>query len=80
MVHTAKMPRESLINNLSRHYKSIAQQVAELAVGGDSKLLLSPDFADLPGFRSFLGESIELEVLPDRCYFQGCYPEFGTVS
>jgi len=63
-VHTAKMPRESLINNLSRHYKSIAQQVAELAVGGDSKLLLSADFADLPGFRSFLGESIELEVLP----------------
>lgn len=63
-VHTAKMPRESLINNLSRHYKSIGQQVAELAVGGDSKLLLSPDFAGLPGFRSFLGESIELEVLP----------------
>jgi len=63
-VHTAKMPRESLISNLSKHYKSIGQQVAELAVGGDSKLLLSPDFADLPGFRSFLGGSIELEVLP----------------
>ncbi len=63
-VHTAKMPRESLINNLSRHYKSIAQQVAELAVGGDSKLLLSAEFADLPGFQSYLGESIELEVLP----------------
>jgi len=62
-VHTAKMPRESLINNLSRHYKSIGQQIAELAAG-DSKLLLSPEFADLPGFRSFLGESIELEVLP----------------
>jgi hypothetical protein len=63
-VHAAKMPRESLINYLSRDYKSIGQQVAELAEGGDSKLLLSPDFADLPGFRSFLGESIELEVLP----------------
>jgi len=63
-VHTAKMPRESLINNLSRHYKSIGQQVAELAVGGDSKLLLSPNFAELPGFRSFIDESIELEVLP----------------
>lgn len=63
-VHTAKMPRESLVNNLSRHYKSIGQQVAELAVGGDSKLLLSPEFAGLPGFRSFLGESIELELLP----------------
>lgn len=63
-VHTAKMPRESLIQNLSRHYKSIGQQVSELASAGDSKLLLSPEFAELPGFRSFLGESIELEVLP----------------
>ncbi|MEX0963149.1 MAG: hypothetical protein WDZ52_03785 [Pseudohongiellaceae bacterium] len=63
-VHTAKMPQESLVNNLSRHYKSIAEQVAELAASGDNKLLLSPDFAELPGFRAFLGESIELEVLP----------------
>lgn len=62
-VHTAKMPRESLINNLSRHYKSIAKQVAELAVG-DSKLILSPEFGDLPGFRSFLGKTIAMEVLP----------------
>ena len=41
-VHTAKMPRESLISNLSGHYKSIGQQVAELAAVGNSKLLLSP--------------------------------------
>tara|TARA_R110002073_G_scaffold74173_7_gene181584 strand:- start:3664 stop:4404 length:741 start_codon:yes stop_codon:yes gene_type:complete len=63
-VHTAKMPRESLVNNLSRHYKSIAQQVAELSGAGDCKLLLSPEFAELPGFRSFLSSSIDLEVLP----------------
>ena len=63
-VYTIKMPRESLIKNFSGHYKSICQQVAELAVGGDSKILLSRDFAELPGFRSFMGESIELEVLP----------------
>ncbi len=63
-VHTAKMPRESLVNNLSRHYRSIGQQVAELAGQGDSKLLLSPEFAELPGFRSYLGGSIDLEVLP----------------
>jgi hypothetical protein len=65
-VHTAKLPRENLIKNLSRHYKSIAQQVADLAIAGDSKLLLSPEFADLPGLRSFIGESIDLEVIqPD---------------
>lgn len=62
--HTAKMPRESLVNNLSRHYKSIVQQLTELNVAGDSKLLLSPEFAALPGFQSYLGESIGLEILP----------------
>ena len=63
-VYTAKMPRESLVNNLSKHYKSISQQLAQLAMDTNCKLLLSSDFAGLPGFRSFLGESIELEELP----------------
>ena len=63
-VHTAKMPRESLINNLSRHYKSIGQQIAELAVAGQSKILLSPEFAELPGLQSFLGQSFDLELVP----------------
>jgi hypothetical protein len=63
-VHTAKMPRESLITNLSRHYKSIGQQIAELAVAGQSKILLSPEFAELPGLHSFLGQSFDLELVP----------------
>lgn len=63
-VHTAKMPRENLISILSRHYKSIGQQVAELAAVGNSKLLLSPEFAALPGFNSYLSESIKTKLLP----------------
>ncbi|MEZ7830481.1 MAG: hypothetical protein QMC06_02915 [Gammaproteobacteria bacterium] len=63
-VHTAKMPRESLISNLSGHYKSIGQQVAELAAVGNSKLLLSPEFAELPGFHSYLSEGIKITLLP----------------
>ena len=63
-VHTAKMPRESLISNLSRHYKSIGQQVAELAAAGNSKLLLSAEFAELPGFHSYLSQNIEIKLLP----------------
>ena len=63
-VHTAKMPRESLISNLSRHYKAIGQQVTELAAADNSKLLLSPEFAGLPGFHSFLSKSIKIELLP----------------
>jgi hypothetical protein len=63
-VHTAKMPRESLISNLSGYYKSIGQQVAELAAVGNSKLLLSPEFAELPGFHSYLSESIKITLLP----------------
>jgi len=63
-VHTAKMPRESLISNLSGHYKSIGQQVAELAAVGNSELLLSPEFAELPGFHSYLSENIKITLLP----------------
>lgn len=63
-VHTAKMPRESLISNLSRHYKSIGQQISELSSAGNSKLLLSPAFADLPGFQSYLADDIKLKLLP----------------
>ena len=63
-VHTAKMPRESLISNLSGYYKSIGQQVAELAAVGNSELLLSPEFAELPGFHSYLSENIKITLLP----------------
>jgi hypothetical protein len=62
-VHTAKMPRESLISSLSGHYKRIAQQLAELASNGDSKIALSHELSELPGFIAALDATIGLEVL-----------------
>ncbi len=63
-VHTAKMPRESLIKNLGRHYKSIGQQIAELASGVESKIILSSEFQELPGFTTSLSKYRDLQILP----------------
>jgi hypothetical protein len=63
-VHTAKMPRESLANNFAKHFKSISQQIAELAKGEEPKILLSSEFADLPGFTASLGGYRDLKILP----------------
>lgn len=79
-VHTAKMPRESLVNNLSRHYKSIAQQIGELSAAGDSKLLLSPEFAELPGFRAHLGEGVNLEVLAPEAISAAVLRNRGSIE
>ena len=79
-VHTAKMPRESLINNLSRHYKSIGQQIAELAVAGQSKILLSPEFAGLPGLQAFLGQSFDLEILPADAISKSIFQHTDSIA
>lgn len=62
-VHTAKMPRESLVNNLSGHYKKIAQQIAALAAGKDIQLLISSELAELPGFTASLDNYNKVKVL-----------------
>lgn len=63
-MHTAKMPRESLINNLAKHFRNINQQIAELAKGEDPKILLSSEFADLPGFTASLDDYHDFKILP----------------
>lgn len=63
-VHTVKMPRESLSNSLGRLYKSIGQQIAELVSGVDTKILLSSEFEELPGFVASLNKYNNIEILP----------------
>ncbi len=63
-VHTAKMPRESLINSLAGYYKNIEQQIAELVSAGDTKILLSSGFEELPGFSASLDAYSHIELLP----------------
>lgn len=71
-VHTAKMPRESLLNNLSGHYKNIGQQIAALAAGTDVQLLLSGELAKLPGFIASLASYDKLKVLQAEAVSAGC--------
>ncbi len=63
-VYTAKIPRESLINSLARYYKSIGQQIAELVSDADSKILLSSEFGELPGFTASLDAYSAIELVP----------------
>lgn len=63
-VHTAKMPRESLLSNLGKYYKSIGQQLAQLATGEDTKILLSNEFEELPGFTASLNDYRDIQILP----------------
>jgi len=53
-VHTAKMPRESLINKLTPYYQNIEEQIAALAAGEPIHLLLNGELAQLPGFTASL--------------------------
>lgn len=62
-VHTAKMPRESLLNNLSGHYKNIGQQIAALAAGRNVQLLISGELAELPGFTASLAGYNSMKIL-----------------
>ena len=71
-VHTAKMPRESLINNLSGHYKKISQQIAALDTGKDNQLLLSARVAALPGFTASLRSHRNLRVLEPHTINRAC--------
>jgi len=87
-VHTAKMPRESLINSLNGYYKKINQQLSALVTvtSGDSdstneglnkrlnncQLLLSKSMASLPGFISSLNGHDNLRVLADDSINSAC--------
>ncbi len=62
-VYTAKMPRESLINNLSSYYQKINHQIAALDSEQDSQLLVSAGLASLPGFTASLSSYSDLRIL-----------------
>lgn len=71
-VHTAKIPRESLVSTLSGHYLKINQQIASLASSGSPRLLLSTAIAALPGFKTLLGANHALEVIEPETVINAC--------
>lgn len=62
-LHTAKMPRESLINSLSGHFKKINEQLAPMLSEHDTQIMVSPAMAALPGFTASLPQQSQLIVL-----------------
>ncbi len=72
-VHTAKMPRESLRNNLSGYYQRICEQVFALTKQDDSQLILSQGMSDLPGFISSLGQVSDIHVLERGAITAACF-------
>ena len=71
-VHTVKMPRESLVSNLSGHYRKISQQIAALAAGGDSQVLISTGLAALPGITAVLSADREVQMLESTTINTAC--------
>ena len=71
-VHTAKMPRESLVNNLGDYYKKINQQIDALATEKNTQLLVSNTLAALPGFVSSLKQSNNLHILDAETINSAC--------
>ena len=62
-LHTAKMPRATLINSLGGHFKKINEQLAPMLTERDTQILVSPAMATLPGFTASLPQQSQLIVL-----------------
>jgi len=71
-VHTAKMPRESLINNLTGYYEKINLQIDTLATEKATQLIVSNSLAALPGFISSLKRADNLHILNAKAVNSAC--------
>ena len=84
-VHTAKMPRESLVKNLSSYYQKINQQIAALisepgVSEQDSQLLVSAGLASLPGFTATLAGYNDLRILEPDAINAACLGYQADIS
>lgn len=70
--HTAKMPRESLINHLSGYHQKIAKQIAALCIDHNSRVLVSSGLAALPGFMGAMNIKSESLILPVEAISAAC--------
>ena len=79
-VHTAKMPRASLIDNLSGYYKNIRQQITALSADKDTQLLVSGDMAALPGFITSLHSHNNIQILDPYAISATCLDYRAHIS
>ena len=71
-VHTAKLPRESLVNSLGNHYARINQQVAAMTADKETRVLLSAGLASLPGLHNKLGANHQLHIMEHDAVSAAC--------
>ena len=72
IVHTARLPRETLTSELNRYYKKLAEQVSALNANGESSILVSHRLNDLPGLRESLQGLGEVRMLHREAVHAAC--------
>ncbi|MDD9889839.1 MAG: hypothetical protein OXU66_09455 [Gammaproteobacteria bacterium] len=72
-VHTAKLPRETLITTLNDYYKKINEQISAIGVTNNAQLLLSKNLAELPGYQSALKQISEFVIVEDHSVNSACH-------
>ncbi|MEQ8953685.1 MAG: hypothetical protein RL120_06085, partial [Gammaproteobacteria bacterium] len=71
-VHSAKLPRESLVSGLDSHYQKIAQQLRGLMGSQQTQLLFSARLKRLPGFAEAMGQLGGADFVSESALYQSC--------
>ncbi|NKB34597.1 MAG: hypothetical protein GKR91_16005 [Pseudomonadales bacterium] len=72
-LHTAKLPRETLITNLNEYYKKINEQIYSITSESNAQLILSKALAELPGFSAALNQITNFVIVEDHSINESCH-------
>ena len=72
-MHTAKLPRATLITSLNEYYKKINEQISVIALSNNAELLLSKSLAELPAFQASLNQNSNVAIVEDHAVNTACY-------
>ena len=72
-MHTAKLPRATLITSLNEYYKKINEQISVIALSNNAELLLSKSLAELPAFQASLNQNSNVAIVEDHSVNTACY-------
>ena len=72
-MHTAKLPRATLISSLNEYYKKINEQISAITLDNNTQLLLSKTLSELPGFQASLNQNCSVAIVEDHLVNAACY-------
>ena len=72
-MHTAKLPRATLITSLNEYYKKINEQISVITLSNNAQLLLSKSLAELPAFQASLNQNSNVAIVEDHAVNTACY-------